>query len=60
MSARCHHEQTAPLAASPVFEMARQAAVAPPYEGVQPFPHGDPVSVRHGFARLEPHPPPAL
>jgi len=60
MSATCSHEQTTPLAAGPVYELPAVADAAPPPEDLQAVLPADPSTVRHGFARLEPHPPPAL
>jgi hypothetical protein len=60
MSASCSHEQATSLVAGPVYELPAVANAAPPPEDPQALPAADPSTVRHGFARLEPHPPPAL
>jgi hypothetical protein len=60
ISATCSHEQMTPLVAGPVYELPAVAGAAPPPEDLQALPAAHPSTVRHGFARLEPHPPPAL
>ena len=60
IGATCPQDRVAPLVASSACAMPAAADSAPPREGVQAFPPAGPATVRHGFARLDPHPPPAL
>jgi hypothetical protein len=60
MSATCNHELAMAIVTAPLYEMPAVAQVEPPRPEAAGLPPVGPATVRHGFARLDPHPPPAL
>jgi hypothetical protein len=60
MSATCNHELTMALVTAPLYEAPVATSVESPLPDATSLAAADPAAVRHGFARLDPHPPPAL